>query len=80
MREFVIGNNQTGLVTTTNGETTVVGGEDPNIYARGIFEGPVTIPFRINGTWSSYAYPTATRAAWAEYTATAIPTIPVTGP
>ena len=78
LREFVIGNNQTGLVTTVNGETTVVGGEDPDLYARGVLAGPLAVPYRKNGTIMSYTYPSATVAAWEAYTATAIPTIPVT--
>lgn len=79
-REFVIGNNQTGLVTTSpSGEVTVVGGEDPDLYLRGTLAGPISIPYLINGTLQEYAYPDKTREAWEAYTQRAIPTVPITG-
>ena len=79
-REFIIGNNQTGLVTTSpSGEVTVVGGEDPDLYARGILAGPISIPYMINETVLKYAYPDKTREAWEAYTQSAIPTVPITG-
>ena len=79
-REFIIGNNETGLVTTSpSGEITVIGGEDPSLYARGTLAGPVSIPYIINGTLKEYAYPDKTREAWEAYTQSAIPTVPITG-
>ena len=82
LREFIIGNNETGLVTTSpeTGEVSVVGGEDPDLYARGVLAGPTAILYPINGTLTTYAYPSKTIEAWKAYTETAIPTVPVTGP
>ncbi|KAI0738607.1 alpha/beta-hydrolase [Daedaleopsis nitida] len=75
-REFILGNNQTGIVTTSpNGTVTVVGGEDPALAADaltgqpGIYlgkgaEDSIT-------TTGVYLYPSETVAAWESYLATA---------
>ncbi|KAF5315989.1 hypothetical protein D9758_018113 [Tetrapyrgos nigripes] len=63
VREFLFGDNTTGLVTSS---ASVIGGEDPELagdYLPGadeIFYGPGT-------TVSSFVFPEATRAAWSEF-------------
>ncbi|CDO69772.1 hypothetical protein BN946_scf184766.g17 [Trametes cinnabarina] len=73
LREFIIGNNQTGLVTQVSGLVEVLGGEDAALAVdaipgtSGIFIGSVT-------TQSTVQYPGATIAAWESYIATATAT------
>ena len=63
IREFVLGNNQTGLVIGSGGSVSVVGGEDATLAAPalpgqlGIFQGSGTTQF-------TYTFPSATIAAW----------------
>ena len=66
-REFIFGNNQTGLVTSSpNGTVYVVGGEEFALAATalpgqlGIYVGSAT-------TQSTYTYPSATIAAWSSF-------------
>ncbi|KAH7922313.1 alpha/beta-hydrolase [Leucogyrophana mollusca] len=70
MREFVYGNNQTGLVTNSSGTVTVVGGENSTL-AEEIMPGQAGIYYGAGTTASTYYFPTATIAAWEEFVATA---------
>ncbi|EIW79100.1 alpha beta-hydrolase [Coniophora puteana RWD-64-598 SS2] len=75
-REFVFGNNQTGLVTNSSGTVSVVGGQDTTLGE--IMTGQADIYYGSATTESSYAYGSATVAAWNAYvaTATAAPPLP----
>ncbi|KAF9269106.1 alpha/beta-hydrolase [Marasmius fiardii PR-910] len=59
-REFVFGNNQTGLVQSGS---TVVGGEDPQL-SNDILPGDPEIYYGSAATQGTYVFPTATRDAW----------------
>lgn len=74
VREFIVGNNQTGLVTNVNGQVSVVGGEDETIYANGILPGQEGIFIGNAKTQELFTYPTATIEAWKSFTATAFAT------
>ncbi|KAI9065255.1 alpha/beta-hydrolase [Trametes sanguinea] len=69
-REFILGNNKTGLVTNSSGTVSVVGGESSALAVDairgqlGIYEGSLS-------TTATYTYPSATIAAWNSYIATA---------
>ncbi|KAG9311509.1 Alpha/Beta hydrolase protein [Chiua virens] len=70
-REFIFGNNRTGLVTTTNsGAVTVIGGEESPLKGE-ILRGQAAIYYGAGTTASSYIFPTATVQAWDAYMATA---------
>lgn len=75
LREFVLGNNSTGLV---NG-STVVGGEDPALEGD-ILSGGGVIFYGSGTTASSLVAPSASLASWASFlaTATLTSTIPST--
>ncbi|EIW58496.1 alpha/beta-hydrolase [Trametes versicolor FP-101664 SS1] len=75
LREFILGNNQTGLVTSgANGAIRVDGGEllslavDALRATDAVFVGSVT-------TQSTFLYPAATVDAWNNYIATATATV-----
>ncbi|KAG1831383.1 Alpha/Beta hydrolase protein [Suillus variegatus] len=71
IREFVFGNNQTGLVTnTSSGSATVIGGEVSSL-ANEIMTGQAAIYYGSATTESTYYFPTATVQAWNAYIATA---------
>ena len=69
LREFILGSNPTGLVTTSHGHTTVIGGEDPKF--EGIISGQAGIYGGHGTTEFTYTYPSATIAAWESFIATA---------
>lgn len=75
LREFILGNNQTGLVTNTSGSVSVVGGENATLAAS-IMPGQLGIYVGSASTASTYTFPSATIAAWNSFfaTITAIPT------
>ncbi|TCD69154.1 hypothetical protein EIP91_008631 [Steccherinum ochraceum] len=79
LREFILGSNQTGLVTNSSGSVSVVGGESTSLYANGILPGQDGVFAGSGTTQSTFTYPTASIQAWASFTATAIPTAPPTG-
>ncbi|KAI5119135.1 hypothetical protein M0805_005741 [Coniferiporia weirii] len=64
LREFIIGNNQTGLVTNTSGSASVVGGEDPSLLVGDILPGEWAVLFGSGTATSELLYPSATIAAW----------------
>ena len=71
VREFILGNNTTGLVSKGPGDSVnVEGGEDAALAVDairgqpGIFVGSIT-------TTGTFAYPSATVAAWESFIATA---------
>ena len=68
IQDFVFGNNQTGLLTTSGGATSVVGGVHTE-YLKGILTGSsaVTGAFTTAGT---YTWPLESWAAWDSYMAT----------
>ncbi|KAI0372590.1 alpha/beta-hydrolase [Pilatotrama ljubarskyi] len=70
LREFILGNNRTGLVTNVNGAVNVLGGEDVALEVDAI---PATAAIYVGSvtTQSTYEYPAATIAAWESYIATA---------
>ncbi|KAH0834753.1 Alpha/Beta hydrolase protein [Lanmaoa asiatica] len=70
VREFIFGNNQTGLVTnTSSGTVTVVGGEVSSLGGE-IMTGEAAIYYGQATTASSYFFPSATVEAWDDYVAT----------
>ncbi|PSR71878.1 hypothetical protein PHLCEN_2v12222 [Hermanssonia centrifuga] len=73
LREFVFGNNETGLVTSVKGHTTVIGGEDPQL-ANTVLTGQSGIYYGSGTTQYTYTYPTATIAAWETFIAFATDT------
>jgi carboxypeptidase D len=71
-REFILGNNQTGLVTKEGGTVSVVGGES-SALAVNVMSGQPEIFYGSGTTQSTYMAPTATVAAWNSFIATAAP-------
>ncbi|KAF9525355.1 Alpha/Beta hydrolase protein [Crepidotus variabilis] len=62
-RDFVLGKNNLGTVTSPRpGITAVVGGEDPKLA--GVIRGGDPIYYGNGATQSTYIFPAATRAAW----------------
>lgn len=78
IRKFVVGSNPSGLVTESDGKITVIGGEDPSLYDRGIVRGPDAFQYWINGTLASYTYPKEAIEAWEQYVEKAIPKVAIT--
>ncbi|KAG6897814.1 hypothetical protein C0992_010618 [Termitomyces sp. T32_za158] len=75
LREFVLGNNQTGLVTkTATGQTVVIGGTNSTL-AQDVLPGGDEIYYGPGAKISTYVFPSATRAAWNSFirTETALP-------
>lgn len=70
LREFVLGNNQTGFF---DGSNSVVGGENTSIFVNNLLPGQSGIALGSGTTQSTFFYPSATLAAWASFTQTAIP-------
>ncbi|OJA08691.1 hypothetical protein AZE42_01195 [Rhizopogon vesiculosus] len=77
IREFIFGNNQTGLVTNTSGKVTVVGGEVSSL-ANEIMTGQAAIYYGSATTESAFYFPTATVKAWNAYIPTATIAQPTT--
>lgn len=79
LREFIFGNNSTGLVSSIAGVAEVAGGEDAALAVdavratAGVFVGSVT-------TQSTFFFPTATVAAWNSFIATATATVIAVAP
>ena len=70
-REFILGNNKTGLVTTgPGGETSVEGGEDAALAVDAL-PGQSGIAVGSISTTSTFLYPSATIAAWEAFITTA---------
>lgn len=65
LREFILGNNTTGLVTDAN--TPAMGGEVPKYAASTLAEGPEVYQGSYTTT-STYYYPKETLARWNQYT------------
>ncbi|KAH0836523.1 Alpha/Beta hydrolase protein [Lanmaoa asiatica] len=71
VREFIFGNNQTGLVTSTgHGPVTVIGGEVSSL-GNEVMTGQAGIYYGSATTESTYFFPTATVEAWDTFVATA---------
>ena len=62
-RDFIFGNNETGLVTHSSGFLFVVGGEDETLAAP-ILPGQLGIYKGAGATQSTYTFPSVTIAAW----------------
>lgn len=78
LREFILGDNTTGLVVDNDvGGTSVVGGENTSLAASAL-TGQSAIFIGSGMTESSYVYPSATIASWESFIATATAT--ATGP
>ena len=73
LREFILGHNETGLVTNSSGTVSVVGGEVASL-ANTVMSGQAGIYAGSGTTQSTYTYPSATIAAWDSFIATAAPT------
>jgi carboxypeptidase D len=74
-REFIFGDNRTGLLTnTSSGTVTVVGGEDPSL-GNEILRGQAGIYYGQATTASTYFFPSATVKAWDSYMATGSATL-----
>ncbi|KAG6821213.1 hypothetical protein H0H93_004034 [Arthromyces matolae] len=76
LREFVLGKNQTGLVTkNAAGKVVVVGGVNATL-AQDVLPGGIEIYYGPGAKVSTYVFPSATRAAWQSFiqTETARPT------
>ncbi|KAF7795041.1 hypothetical protein EIP86_006185 [Pleurotus ostreatoroseus] len=72
LREFILGNNETGLVTSFRGHTSVVGGEDHNFA--GVLTGQSGIYYGSGTTQGTYTYPALTIAEWETFIAEATAT------
>ncbi len=70
LREFILGSNQTGLVTNSSGAVSVIGGESSSLAAD-VFPGQSGIYVGQGATQSTYTFPSATIAAWESFIATA---------
>ncbi|KAF7799721.1 hypothetical protein EIP86_010963 [Pleurotus ostreatoroseus] len=66
VREFLLGNNQTGLVQSSNGSVTVVGGENPSLQQL-VIPGQAGIAYGSMTTEGLTTWPTATVAAFESY-------------
>lgn len=75
-REFILGNNQTGLVEGSS----VVGGEDPSLRTDHALAGQTGILAGSGTATSLFFYPSATIAAWNSFFATAVATAPQVTP
>ncbi|KZT07258.1 alpha/beta-hydrolase [Laetiporus sulphureus 93-53] len=73
LREFILGDNQTGFVETTRGHSEVVGGQ-VSLLAAAVLPGQPGIYIGSGATQSTYTFPTATIAAWEDYIVTATAT------
>lgn len=71
-REFILGNNQTGLVTNTS--LTAVGGENPSLLlgANNILPGESSILFGSGTATSEFVAPSATIEAWQTFFASVV--------
>ncbi|KAL5537214.1 hypothetical protein ACEPAF_1037 [Sanghuangporus sanghuang] len=63
-REFILGNNSTGLVTNSSAGESVVGGEDPLLLVGDILPGESAILFGSGTATSVFVAPSATIASW----------------
>lgn len=63
LREFVLGNNQTGLVVSSGGTASVVGGENPTLQQT-VIPGQLAINYGATTTQGSTVWPSATIAAF----------------
>ncbi|KAG6379588.1 Alpha/Beta hydrolase protein [Boletus reticuloceps] len=73
VREFIFGNNETGLVTnTSSGGVSVVGGEMTSL-GNEVLTGQAAIYYGAATTASSYFFPSATVEAWNAFISTATP-------
>lgn len=72
LREFILGSNQTGLVTNSSGAIHVNGGENATL-AQPVLSGQAEIFVGSGTTQSSYVFPSATIAAWNSFIGTAAP-------
>ena len=69
LREFIIGHNQTGLVTNTSGIINVIGGENATL-ANTVLPGQLGIYVGSGTTQSTYTFPSDTIAVWNSFFAT----------
>ncbi len=74
LREFILGSNQTGLVTTNGNTTSVVGGQNPTLQQDAI-PGQEAIYYGSSKTEGSTAAPSATVAMFESH----VGLLPVTG-
>ncbi|KAF9005246.1 Alpha/Beta hydrolase protein [Cyathus striatus] len=70
-REFVFGNNATGLVTNSSGQVTVTGGEDSSLVDD-VLPGSDEVFYGSEGDTSTFLFPSATTEAWNSFIHTAL--------
>ena len=66
LRDFVLGNNETGLVENMDDKTIVIGGVNSALSGDFLFGGP-DVYYGSYSIQSTFSYPTATVNAWNEY-------------
>lgn len=71
-REFILGNNQTGLLVNTS--TTAIGGEDPSILlgTYNVLPGETSILYGSGSRTSYYVAPSASIASWNSFFANVV--------
>ncbi|EMD31276.1 hypothetical protein CERSUDRAFT_89132 [Gelatoporia subvermispora B] len=74
LREFILGSNQTGLVTNSG----VVGGENAS-FTNDVLPGGDEFFFGSSSTAGTTTVPLATQQSWASFLATAVPTASIVG-
>jgi carboxypeptidase D len=68
LREFILGRNQTGLVTeTSSGTVSVYGGEDPTLARGDFYPGQPDIYYGAGSTQYTRTWPSETVTAWNSY-------------
>ncbi|PAV20228.1 alpha beta-hydrolase [Pyrrhoderma noxium] len=74
-REFILGNNSTGLVTTSSdGSVSVTGGEDSSLIEglRNILPGESAILYGSGSATSTFVFPSETISAWENFIVSAL--------
>ncbi|CCM06968.1 uncharacterized protein FIBRA_09282 [Fibroporia radiculosa] len=73
LRDFILGNDPTGMVVNVGDQTAVIGGEVSS-FAAAVLPGQSGIYIGSGATQSTYTFPSATIAAWESYIVTATAT------
>ncbi|KAI0792052.1 alpha/beta-hydrolase [Abortiporus biennis] len=73
LRDFILGNSTLGLVEAVDGIVSVIGGEVATLLQNGVLAGAQGIAVGSVLPDSTFAYPSATIAAWSQFITTATP-------